>query len=77
MLSVDDLPCFVRVHENNVQIELVQLEAKLGSLTYGDPFFLGNIVSNTYSVLFLLLMGSYTAAIIYFFLSKNFFYVFD
>ena len=51
MLSVDDIPRFVRVYDENMQIE-----TKLASLTDGDPF-LRNIVSNTENVLFLLLMG--------------------
>ena len=63
MLSVDDLPCFVRVYDENVQIEFLQLETKLASLTYGDSF-LRNIVSNTENVLFLLFMGGYTSAVI-------------
>ena len=50
MLSVDDIPRFVRVYDENMQIE-----TKLASLTDGDPF-LRNIVSNTENVLFLLLM---------------------
>ena len=73
MLSVDDLPCFVRVYDENVQIEFLQLETKLASLTYGDPF-LRNIVSNTENVLFFLFMGGYTTAVMS---SQNFFYVFD
>ena len=73
MLSVDDLPCFVRVYDENVQIEFLQLETKLASLTYGAPF-LRNIVSTTENVLFLLFMGGYTTAVIS---SQNFFYVFD
>ena len=73
MLSVDDLPCFVRVYDENRQIEFLQLETKLASLTYGGPF-LRNIVSNTENVLFLLFMGGGTTAVIS---SQNFFYVFD
>ena len=73
MLSVDDLPCFVRVYDENVQIDFLQLETKLASLTYGDPF-LRNVVSNTENVLFLLFMGGYTTAVIS---SQNFFYVLD
>ena len=72
VLSVDDLPCFVRVYEYNVQIELLQLKTKLASVTFGDPF-LNNVVSNTENVLFLLFMRGYTTAIIS---SQNFFYVF-
>ena len=73
MLSVDDLPRFVRVYDENVQIECLQLETKLASLAYGDPF-LRNIVSNTENVLFLLFMGGYTTAVV---ASQNFFYVFQ
>ena len=73
MLSVDDLPCFVRVYGENVQIEFLQLETKLETLTYVDPF-LRNIVSNTENVLILLFMGGYKTAVIS---SQNFFYVFD
>ena len=73
MLSVDDLPCFAKVFNENVQIELLQLETKLESLTYGDPF-LRNIVSNTKNVLILLFMGGYKTAVIS---SQNFLYVFD
>ena len=73
MFSVDDLPCFVRVYDENVQIEFLQLETKLASLTYSDPF-LRNIVSNTETVLFYLFTGGYTTAVIS---SQNFFYVFD
>ena len=72
MLSVDDLPCFVRVYDENVQIEFLQLETKLESLIYGDPF-LRNIVPNTENVLILLFMGGYKTAVIS---SQNFFYVF-
>ena len=32
MLSDDDLPRFVRVYDENVQIEFLQLETKLASL---------------------------------------------
>ena len=52
-------------------MEFLQLETKLSSLTYGDPF-LRNIVANTENVLFLLFMGGYTTAVIS---SQNFFYV--
>ena len=39
MPSVDDLPCFVRMYDENVQIEFLQLETNLASLTFGDPSF--------------------------------------
>ena len=73
MLSVDGSPYFVRVYDQNVQIEFLQLETKLASLTYGDPL-LKNIVTNTENVLFLLFIGGYTTAVVS---SQNFFYVFD
>ena len=38
MLSVDDLLCFVRVYDENVQIEFLQLKTKLASVTNGDTF---------------------------------------
>ena len=69
MLSVDDLPCLVRVYEYNVQIELLQLKTKLTSVTFGDPS-LNNIVSHTENVSFLLFMRGYTTAVIS---SQNFF----
>ena len=73
VLSVDDLPCLVRVYEYNVQTELLQLKTKLTSVTFGDPF-LNNIVSHTENVSFLLFMRGYTTAVIS---SQNFFYVSD
>ena len=42
-----------RVYDENVQIEFLQFEAKLASLTYGNPC-LRNIVSNNENVLFIL-----------------------
>ena len=41
------------MYDENVQIEFLQFEAKLASLTYGNPC-LRNIVSNNENVLFIL-----------------------
>ena len=59
------------VYDENVKTEFLQLESKLASFTYGDPFL--NIVSNTKNVLFLLFMGGYTTAAIS---SQNLIYLF-
>ena len=68
MLSVDNLPRFIRVYDKNVETEFLQLETKLASLTDVN-MFLRNIVSNTENVVFLF-MGVYTTAVIF---SQNFF----
>ena len=63
MLSVDDLPRFVKMYDQNVQIEFLELRTKLARLKDGDPF-LRNIISDSDNVLFLLFMGGNTTAII-------------
>ena len=73
MLSVEDLPRFVKMYDQNVQIEFLELETKLARLSDGDPF-LRNIIPNSDNVLFLLFMGGNTTAIMSL---QNFFYVFD
>ena len=37
MLSVDDLPRFVKMYDQNVQIAFLELETKLARLRDGDP----------------------------------------
>ena len=64
------MACF---HDQNVQIEFLELETKLARLSDGDPF-LRNIIPNSDNVLFLLFMGGNTTAIMSL---QNFFYVFD
>ena len=73
MLSVDDLPHFVKMYDQNVQIEFLELETKLARLRDDDPF-LRNIIPGSDNVLFLLIMGGNTTAIMSL---QNFFYVFD
>ena len=73
MLSVDDLPHFVKMYDQKVQIEFLELETKLARLSDGDPF-LRNIIPNSDNVLFLFFMGGNTTAIISL---QNFFSVFD
>ena len=73
MLSVDDLPHFAKMYDQNVQIELLELETKLARLSDGDPF-LRNTTPNSDNVLFLFFMGGNTTAIMSL---QNFFYVFD
>ena len=51
MLSVDDLPRFVKTYDQNVQIEFLDLETKLARLRDGDPF-LRNIIPDSDNVLF-------------------------
>ena len=46
MLSVDDLPHFVKMYDQNVQIEFLELETKLARLRDGDPF-LRNIIPDS------------------------------
>ena len=72
MLSVHDLPHFVNMYDQNVQIEFLELEKKLARLRDGDPF-LRNIILNSHNVLFLLFMGGNTTIMSL----QNFFYVFD
>ena len=73
MLSVDDLPRFVKMCYENVQIEFLELETKLVRLRDRD-LFLRNIIPNSDNVLFLLFMGGHTTAIMSL---QNVFYVFD
>ena len=56
MLSVDDLPRCVKMYDQNVQIEFLELQTKSARLRYGDPF-LRNIVPDSDNVLFVLFMG--------------------
>ena len=53
MLSVNDLPGFVRMYDQNFQIEFLELETKLARLRDGDPF-LRNIPDSD-NVLFIFL----------------------
>ena len=46
MLSVDDLPRFVKMYDQNVQIEFLELKIKSARLRDGDPF-LRNIIPLT------------------------------
>ena len=62
MLSVDDLPRFVKMYDQNVQIEFLELEMKLVRLRDGD-LFLRNIIPDSDNVLFLLFVGDNTTAI--------------
>ena len=62
MLSVDDLPRFVKMYDQNVQIEFLELEMKLVRLRDGDPL-LRNIIPDSDNVLFLLFVGGNTTAI--------------
>ena len=73
MLSVDNLPRFVKMYDQNVQIEFFELETKLARLRDDDPF-LRNIIPSSDNVLFLQFMGGNTTAIMSL---QNFFYVFD
>ena len=59
ILSVDDLPRFVKMYGQNVQIEFLKLGTELARLRGGDPF-LRNIILNTDNILFLLLKFRYT-----------------
>ena len=59
MLSVDDLPRFVKMYDQNVQIAFLELETKLARLRDGDPF-LRNIIPDNDNVLFLLFMAGNT-----------------
>ena len=38
MLSVDHLPHFIKMYDQNVQIRFLDLETKLVRLRDGDPF---------------------------------------
>ena len=62
MLSVDYLPRFVKMYDQNVQIEFLELEMKLVRLRDGDPL-LRNIIPDSDNVLFLLFVGGNTTAI--------------
>ena len=73
MLSVDDLPRFVKIYDQNVQIEFLELQINLARLRDGDPF-LKNAVPDRDNVLFLLFMVGNTTAIMSW---QSFFYVFD
>ena len=50
MLSVDNLPRFVKMYDQNVQIEFFELETKLARLRDDDPF-LRNIIPSSDNVL--------------------------
>ena len=63
MLSVHDLPRFVTVYDENVQVGFLRFEIKLASLTYGDSF-LRIFLSDTENVLFILFMEGYTTSVI-------------
>ena len=54
MLSVDDLPGFVKMYDQNVQIEILELETKLARLSDGDPFQ-RNIIPDSDNILFIFL----------------------
>ena len=54
MLSVDDLPGFVKMYDQNVQIEFLELETKLARLSDGD-LLQRNIILDSDNILFIFL----------------------
>ena len=76
MLSVDQLPAFVKMYNHDIPVQYLRLETQLATLINGDSFLRDLLTTggNNGITLCLLFMEGFTTAII---LLRNCYYLFD
>ena len=76
MLSVDQLPAFVKMYNHDIRVQYLRLETQLTTLVIGDSFLRDVLITggNNGITLRLLFMEGFTTAII---LLRNCYYLFD
>ena len=76
MLSVDQLPAFVKMYNHDIPVQYLRLETQLATLINGDSFLRDLLTTggNNGITLCLLFMEGFTTAII---LLRNSYYLFD
>ena len=76
MLSVDQLPAFVRMYNHNIPVQYLRVGTQLATLINGDSFLRDSLATggNNGITLCLLFMEGFTTAII---LLRNYYYLFD
>ena len=76
MLSVDQLPAFVKMYNHDIPVQYLRLETQLATLINGDSFLRDLLTTggNNGIILCLLFMEGFITAII---LLRNCYYLFD
>ena len=75
MLTVDQLPAFVRMYNHNIPVQYLRLETQMITLINGDLFLRDVLTTgNGGMILCLLILEGFTTSII---LSRNSYYLFD
>ena len=76
MLSVDQLPAFVKMYNHDIPVQYLRLETQLATLVNGDSFLRDILTTegNNGIILCLLFMEGFTTAII---LLRKYYYLFD
>ena len=76
MLSVDQLPAFVKMYNHDIPVQCFRLETQLATLINGDSFLrdlLTKEVNNSITLCFLFIEGFATSIV----LLRNCYYLFD